>query len=127
MNRDLRFHFRTGDMLAILLVAALAIGTALAFVPRQPAGARSAVQIWHDGALEAEFDLAEERTLVINGDYENTITLSGGKVAITQSNCPGADCVHSGWIDAPGKSIVCLPNRVEIRVVGQADVDFVVG
>ena len=49
-------------------------------------------------------------------------------IAITGSDCPGEDCVHSGWIKASGRSIVCLPNKVEIRIVGQSDdVDFVVG
>ena len=64
----------------------------------------------------------------VTGKYTNLIIVENGSIAITASDCPGEDCVHSGAITAPGRSIVCLPNGVEVRVVGQsADVDFVVG
>ncbi|MBQ8917117.1 MAG: NusG domain II-containing protein, partial [Oscillospiraceae bacterium] len=49
------------------------------------------------------------------------------RACIAQSTCPGEDCVHSGWISSPGRSVVCLPNRVEIRITGSSEVDFVVG
>ena len=65
---------------------------------------------------------------MITGTYSNTITVEEGKIAITASDCPGEDCVHSGAIHTSGRSIVCLPNGVEVRVVSaQSDVDFVVG
>jgi len=72
--------------------------------------------------------LSEDTTLEIGGKYTNLITVSDGKIAITASDCPGEDCVHSGAIHSSGRSIVCLPNAVEVRVVSQtSDVDFVVG
>ena len=62
------------------------------------------------------------------GEYKNVITVSEGAISITASDCPGEDCVHSGAIRTSGRSIVCLPNEVEVRVVNAAsDVDFVVG
>ena len=67
--------------------------------------------------------------MTVGGLYTNRITVRGGRIAITESSCPGEDCVHSGWIDRPGRSLVCLPNRVEIRLEGPAaedDVDAVV-
>ena len=64
----------------------------------------------------------------VTGDYMNTVTVRDGKIAVTESDCPGGDCVHSGWIGTSGRSIVCLPNRMEIRIVSATgDVDFVVG
>ena len=56
-----------------------------------------------------------------------TVVIRDGRAAILESDCPGGDCIHSGWISQPGRSIVCLPNRVELRIAGQGDVDFVVG
>ena len=56
------------------------------------------------------------------------LAINDGASACTASDCPGQDCVHSGAIHTAGRSLVCLPNRVEIRVVsGGSDVDFVVG
>ena len=126
MNGQDRLRFRKGDILAIVLVAALAVITVFCFLPKD-AGSCVA-EIYQEGERIEILDLREDQTLVVAGKYHNTIVVSGGKVSITASDCPGEDCVHSGAIYAPGRSIVCLPNAVEVRVVGQsADVDFVVG
>ena len=71
-------------------------------------------------------------TFTVGGEFENTISVSDGAIAFIKSTCPGTDCVHLGAASAPGRTLVCLPNRVEIRIVpaeGQANddgVDFVV-
>ena len=61
--------------------------------------------------------------------WAGTAALGDGAVAVTASDCPGNDCVHSGWISAAGRSIVCLPNRLEVRITGGAGdgVDAVTG
>ena len=82
--------------------------------------------IYQDGSLIRELSLGTDTEVVIEGDYENVVTIKDGKTAITRSDCPGTDCVHSGWIHEAGRSIVCLPNRVELRIEGVSEVDFVV-
>ena len=121
-----RLTFQKGDFFAILLVVLLIVGTAAAFIPWNASSEDAVVQIWQAGRLIHEYPLTAEETIRLVGDYENTIVIHGGHVAITESDCPGIDCVHSGQIDRPGRSIVCLPNRVEVRIVGSSDVDFVV-
>ena len=126
MNKDLRLSFRKGDLIAIALVVFIAIGTVVAFLPTEAAGENGIAQIYMDSALIRELPLDMDTSLVIEGDYLNTVTVESGKIRISESSCPGGDCVHSGAIASPGRSIVCLPNRVEIRVSGASDVDFVV-
>ena len=82
--------------------------------------------IYQEGKLIQELSLDHDTEFVIEGDYENVVTVKDGKAAITKSDCPGTDCVHSGWIHEAGRSIVCLPNRVELRIEGASEVDFVV-
>jgi len=41
------------------------------------------------------------------------------KVRVIKSTCPDKLCVKQGWIDKPGESIVCLPNRISITIVGE--------
>lgn len=125
MDKQPRLTFRKGDILAILLVAAIAIASLIPVLPDRSAG--DFIQIYQDGVLVQEFPLSEDRTLTLSGQYTNTVTVRGGKAAITESDCPGEDCVHSGWIGSVGRSIVCLPNRVEVRISGASDVDFIVG
>ena len=124
--KDLRLHFLKGDILAIAAVVVLAVGLLIFFVPKGDT-AGGAVQVYQDGKLLRKFPLNTDESFEINGDYHNTLEIRNGKVAITHSDCPGGDCLSSGWIGTAGRSIVCLPNRVEIRIVGKSDVDFVVG
>ena len=127
MTKPEHLRFRKGDVLAILLVAALALGVALCFLPRQQTGPVLA-EIYQDGERIKTLPLDTDTTFTITGTYTNTVTVKNGEISISASDCPGEDCVHSGAIRATGRSLVCLPNGVEVRVVnGSADVDFVVG
>ena len=119
--------FKTGDLLAVGSVLLLAIFCFLAFLPGKNEEAASA-QIYRGGELLMTVCLDQPQQFPVEGDYCNIITVGNGKIAITGSDCPGQDCVHSGAIHSPGRSLVCLPNALEIRVVsGESDVDFVVG
>ena len=121
-----RLSFRAGDCIAIALVVVLAIGIGLLFLPSSDAG-EAVVQIYRNGELLRELPLSAEERVEITGKYANTVELRDGAVAIVHSTCPGEDCVHSGRISKAGRSLVCLPNGVEIRIVGSRDIDFVVG
>jgi len=118
--------FKLGDLLAIGAVLVLAALCFLAFLPRGEEA--SCAQIYQGGELIMTVSLDTAQEFPVEGDYCNIITVRDGEIAITDSDCPGQDCVHSGSVDSPGRSLVCLPNALEIRVVsGQSDVDFVVG
>lgn len=119
--------FKLGDLLAIAAVLGLAAVCFLAFLPSGHEEAACA-RIYRNGELLMSVSLDQPQTFPVQGDYCNTVTVEHGTIAITASDCPGQDCVHSGAIHSPGRSLVCLPNGLEIRVMsGQSDVDFVVG
>ena len=85
-------------------------------------------EIFLDGELVKTVKLTQEQTFVVEGQYRSTVCVKDGKIAVCASDCPGKDCVHSGWIGSGGRSIVCLPNRMEIRIVAEhSGVDFAVG
>ena len=123
----MRLRFQKGDFLAIAAVLALAAAVFALFLPARNTDA-AVVEIYRNGERLRAFPLNVDRQFTVEGDYTNVVTISGGKVAITESSCPGGDCVSCGWVSSAGRSIVCLPNGVEIRIVGaQSEVDFVVG
>ncbi len=126
MHKKQGYRFCFGDLFAVGAVLLLAVVVFVAFLlPAQVEGA--CVQVYQNGQLLQTLSLTQDRELVVTGEYHCTVTIKDGAVAVTRSDCPGEDCVHSGWISTPGRSIVCLPNALEIRVVGgQSDVDFVV-
>ena len=119
-------RFRKGDWLAVGLVLAMAATVLLCFLPSSRPAAQA--QIYVNGQLYKTVSLLENQTLSVAGQYTNEITVKDGTIAFSASDCPGMDCVHSGHLRSTGRSLVCLPNGVEIRVVSaEDDVDFVVG
>ncbi|MGE5574203.1 MAG: NusG domain II-containing protein [Bacteroidota bacterium] len=41
-----------------------------------------------------------------------------GRARVSDSDCPDKVCVRTGWIERPGEAIVCLPNRVVVKIQG---------
>ena len=125
-KNEMKLAFCKGVIIAIALVAVIAILVAVFFWTSFGSEEAGVVTVYQDGKLIREISLNETTEFVVEGDYTNVISVEDGKAAIIESDCPGTDCVHSGWIHEPGRSIVCLPNRVEIRIEGASEVDFVV-
>lgn len=123
----MHLRFQKWDIAVIAAVALLAVLVFALFLPKDTATGAYA-EIYQDGKRIKSVSLSQDQTFTVEGAYSNTITVQDGKIAVTASDCPGSDCVHCGWISGTGRSIVCLPNGLEIRVVaGSSDVDFVVG
>ena len=121
-----KLRFRRGDWIAIGIVAALAIAVMLCFLPGSSAPSSQA-EIYLNGQLIQTVDLTRDQTFTVSDRYRNVVTVADGKIAVTESDCPGMDCVHSGSISTLGRVLVCLPNGLEIRITeAETDVDFVV-
>ena len=127
MGKQEYLRFRKGDFLAIAAVLLLAVLAAVSFLPGAAAGPVTA-EIYQDGQLRKSLSLEADTSFEMTGKYTNVITVQDGQIFISASDCPGEDCVHSGAIHSSGRSLVCLPNGVEVRIVdARSDVDFVVG
>lgn len=125
ISKDM-LRFRKGDLLAVLGVLLLAVAVAAAYWPQNSQNGTKA-EIYQRGQLVRQVSLTEDQSFFMEGEYTNRIEVREGRIAITESDCPGTDCVFSGFIGTPNRSIVCLPNGVEIRIVAdEAEVDFVV-
>ena len=116
-------HFSLWDFFPVAGVLILAAVLFLLFLPAKSPG--DTVEIYQNGKLLETLPLNRNAVCEIEGKYRNTVTVQNGKVAVTETDCPGGDCKACGWLSTSG-SIVCLPNGVEIRLVSQhSDVDIV--
>lgn len=123
----MRLRFQKGDMAAIAGIVLLAVLVFVLFLPKEASPAAWA-EIYQDGRLIKTVPLTVDQEFTVTGTYTNTITVRDGRIAVSRSDCPGGDCTRCGWINSTGRSIVCLPNGLEIRVVSKtSEVDFAVG
>ncbi len=74
-----------------------------------------------DGKRVGEYSLAIDGVYYVN-DGTNVLVIEDGKAYIREANCPGyQDCVETGKISRVGETIVCLPNKVVVEIVGEGD------
>ena len=105
------------DILLILSVLILAGGVWLYTVFTRAPGAEVVVTV--EGAEVCRFPLDDNREFIIGeGERQNLLVISDGEAAITNASCPDHVCVKSGSISFDGQTIVCLPNKVVVSIVG---------
>lgn len=71
-------------------------------------------EIRHDGKIYATVLLSEEKVISVNG--KNTVVVHDNEVYIKEADCPDKLCVKSGKISLKGQEIICLPNKVTVRI-----------
>lgn len=116
------------DALVVIIVVAFAVMTA-AFVYGKNRGETLTATVKHRGRVAAQVALStltEEKKITIDGQYHLTVTLTKDGVSVTESDCPGQDCVHTGRITRAGQSIVCLPEQVVVTLEGKTSAPDVV-
>ena len=96
-------------IVAVLLAAAACL---LLFSPK----AGTSVEILLDGDTVGSYSLSQDRVIPVGEG--NVVEISEGRVFMRSANCPDGYCVNCGAISAG--CIVCLPNRVVVRVVDSA-------
>ena len=131
-------YIRKADIILfiVLIVTGLAASAALS-MSRADAGDGAKVIIESGGNLYATYSLHEDRVLVVPAlkqnrtdapapdtddaasaqyDYYNVVEIKDGKVSVTEASCKNQVCVRHGAISRSGESIVCLPNRLVVRI-----------
>lgn len=82
------------------------------------------VEIYDGGSLVGRYPISEDRTIELS---HNTVSIEGGAVRMDYADCENQICVGTGSISTPLYPIVCLPNRVLIRVSGGGGIDAAAG
>lgn len=111
----------------ILLLAAVLLFGALGFFLLMPGEQARYAEVSSGGQVLFVLDLSVDQTRTVESEHDvNVITVRDGKVAVTEADCPDHYCMRRGYCDG-GAQIVCLPNRLVIRFLGEQPLDGVVG
>jgi hypothetical protein len=104
--------------LGAIIAATAAVGVLIVFLTKpQEDTVDVRVHITAEGAEYAAVPLDEDRIINVPGPLgKTTVEIKGGRVRVLDSPCPNKTCVSQGWVERPGETIVCLPNRVSITV-----------
>lgn len=119
-------------IIGILAVLAVCI-IALFFIYGNDAdGENLRAEIYLDGECIETIDLSqvtEPYSFTVKGRVgENIISVEPDRICVSEADCPDQVCVHQGWEATTAKPIICLPNRLVIRLVSseEPEIDGVV-
>jgi hypothetical protein len=117
LKRDpTRFTF-----LDLLLIAALVALPAWALVRSWRAtNGQSVAYVYQNNRLLGAYRLDRDQVILIGNRArpDMKIEIRGGAIRVAESDCPKGICKQAGWIRTPGRSIMCVPNRVLIQLKG---------
>lgn len=104
-----------------ILVAVILILAGIGFLIYLNFGKHSAglVKVTVDGELFGTYSLDKNQVIEINNT--NRLILKYGQADMVEANCPDQICVDHKAISKNKETIVCLPNKVIVEIVGGAD------
>lgn len=117
-KKSLRF-----DIILIAALLLISLCAVLITVLNHRDGGYAVVKI--DGIEVARYSLAADGEYVL-GDGTNKLCIKGGEVYMTEADCPDHTCINTGKIRYVNQSIICLPNKVSVVIVGTDDRGIIV-
>ena len=81
------------------------------------------VVIESEGKLFAQYPMTEYRVVDVKG--HNKIEITPEYVRVIYADCPEQTDVKQGKISSPGSIIVCLPNKMTVRIAGETKIDAI--
>ena len=81
------------------------------------------VQITVNGEIYGTYPLDVDKEIPIqkDGKTTNLLVIKDGKADVTEADCPDKLCVHQKAISKTNETIVCLPNKVVVQVIGTGE------
>ena len=112
-----------GDVIltTLVIIASVASVVLIARATAGEKGSTAVIEVNAEKVLRVELSANQPRkTYTVRGIHgPSTIEVEKGRVRMLASTCRDKICVGIGWVDAPGKNIVCLPNRVVVTITGE--------
>lgn len=110
---------KIGDFIVIGIILVLSISIYFVTTKKTSNSSNKSVQIIVDGKIYKETPLtSEDKSFTIDTKHgHNIVKIENGYVYMYESNCKDQICIRMGKIKDVGDNIICLPNRLLIKVV----------
>lgn len=115
------------DLILALAAILAAAGIWLFYSAGAERGLTAVVTV--DGEVRAELSLEENETATIETEWGyNIVHTENGQAFVTEADCRDQICVEHKKIEKTGETIVCLPHKMVVEIIGgEEEVDMVVG
>lgn len=114
-------YIRKADIVLLILLVIIGLASTV-FVTASKSGGDT-VLIEKNGELFGTYSLFENKEINVPAfDSVGTdlqVSIKDGSVRVTESGCANQICVKHSAINQAGESIICLPNRVIVKIEGE--------
>ncbi|MDE6621485.1 MAG: NusG domain II-containing protein [Lachnospiraceae bacterium] len=113
--------FRKKDFLLITAIIVIAVVSAILIALAQ-SEAGAMIRITIDGTFYGEYSLSENQTISVDETLGyNRIVIENGSAYMAEADCPDKYCMDYLPIAKNGETIICLPHKLVVEVVGTQD------
>ena len=110
-----------------VIMGMILLGSIAAAIIMNRSGSGSKTAVIRCGDVRHELSLGEDGLFRFDG-IDAEFEVKNGKIRITQASCPDKICEKTGFIGSSGQSLICVPNKITVAVVGSDEsVDVTVG
>ena len=87
--------------------------------------------IYSDNQLAGQYVLTDgikDEIRIESKEGYNVVLIEDGRIWIHDASCPDKICISQGKISSDGEIIVCLPNKMFIKIIDENDndeIDFI--
>lgn len=107
-------------LIASVLIAAIVVWLIISFASKTDTGK---VYIKVDGNTQGVYDLNKNQEIVIK-DGTNILQIKDGEAFMIDADCPDKLCMKHKPIKQNHESIICLPNKVVVEVLSDAEQEY---
>lgn len=108
---------KKADIVLLIILVIAGFGLSYWSIANDVTGTKAYITV--AGKEYGTYDLDKDQEIVIKqNNHINKITISDGKVSMSFSDCKNQVCVKHKAIDRTSESIVCLPNKVMVQIMG---------
>lgn len=108
----------------LALAAAVLLLAGLLYLLLRPGDQGAWAVVTVDGQEVGRYALQEDRTLTIGESAYNILRIENGTAAVVEANCGDHTCIRTGEISREGETIICLPHKLVVTIVGGEEQSF---
>ena len=115
----MRKKLHTADWITLSLFVVIGIIlTLVIYMPVKADGTELEVRQYGEVVFTLPLNQNMNKTVTSENGDSNTFSINNGIVSMTAANCGDKTCVQTSEISKVGESIVCLPHRLVLAIVG---------
>ena len=109
--------FKKSDIILMISIIIAGIVSSIYISLGKTSG--DSIEIKVDNHIYGVYSLNKNRSIVVNENgNKNIVKIEDGHAKMSYASCKNQVCVHHSSISKVGESIICLPNKVIIKVKG---------